>query len=1171
MHVWPISSPQSFTIPKRTLPLDNSTTDGTDTTCEPELQRPNPKDEQVIKTANELILQSVSVSETNSLILLTSTRVLLYNFKPLAPTSTHERSLKSIENFGANKFIIYNSDNETIKGITANLNDTDGDGSIMAINNNNNNNNNGNNAHRRVYFYVVTDKNYILVYQIATRNDAAVAYKEYGMLPKHKILMPQTLQSKAKDYYNYFNDTNVDEVIANDIDDEVLTVFSQQNNKKVIQNGYSINRQRNIFQMLINSRDEISDEMPIKASELRLKCVLKFDHEILQGMVFRGSPNFLRKDKHTRNNMNSSRVSDTFGDKRIDHLFILFSHEVHLLTLENFKLKSNESIKIRNGIKLITNNGYLFVLSRDKVNNNGGNSNNDNYKLFLSMINTINKTVYTNELNIQTTSTEQFINAYSFGNDLFNILLSKEMILYDVRKKEIVKRVKFNSKITRGGKLTDDVALLTTEYSGIQLVSKYGNILFTFENEIEKQGLLTSFSYMDQTIITTFSNNINGTMEGTFQVWNCWQEISAKQISNLKVSGPYVLNDNKTNSLLIFQSTSIGTYSSMFTASIQSNGTSGNGSYNKQGGGGGGHNNSNNNSNRLVLRLPTKSINNYVSLTKLNGSLTKLACFVANKDILLICDFKILEDHSGGNRNWQNFQFSGILDMEWIGDKYLLIAYTEDYVTVLKCYDIEEILRVNNGDMETGRTWSYVIKSDEFLASMSVNTLNDCTVVRKKKTSEILYKTAEICLCLGSISVKNTRRIEQFDVLSDLHLFNVNTIVNHRTAAPININKDVFFKYFRWIYRHKKNQFVIYNEYDELLRLDYNENTGWEFKILYSNVERIVDFIDGKLCLIKGNELIITNLSAIIDSSVSEIPLLVKHNIYEEEYPILLNKECTIFQSLQCAIGKYHSGLSLHDGIVLDGIIESILEYLSSSVNDEQLVTNYLESVTRKYSYSKHYLFALEKVLSFKILNKQDLSMIMRLINLYDEANTGLITVAHRRLEIISNCLRKIEIRYWKYFFESTKITPKTLISDCIKLNNAKTLGVLLMVFLNYNEDNNADSASSVFVDNKDVKNSGSLRIYDEEEEDDKNTASAGILLKDQTLVKQVLKILVNAAVSTAASVAANCGGEDVGTEFEDEDESLEYWNLSFQLIRFLKTFDKENGTKIATNVLDYV
>lgn len=98
--------------------------------------------------------------------------------------------------------------------------------------------------------------------------------------------------------------------------------------------------------------------------------------------------------------------------------------------------------------------------------------------------------------------------------------------------------------------------------------------------------------------------------------------------------------------------------------------------------------------------------------------------------------------------------------------------------------------------------------------------------------------------------------------------------------------------------------------------------------------------------------------------------------------------------------------------------------------------------------------------MSTKILRSDSLDDILKLIKMYDNTDPehNISPPTHSgMLEIISNCLRKIETKYWNHLFTNLKMTPRDLLALCIEENEAKMLGVLLLVFLNYDEKDLGD------------------------------------------------------------------------------------------------------------------
>lgn len=170
-------------------------------------------------------------------------------------------------------------------------------------------------------------------------------------------------------------------------------------------------------------------------------------------------------------------------------------------------------------------------------------------------------------------------------------------------------------------------------------------------------------------------------------------------------------------------------------------------------------------------------------------------------------------------------------------------------------------------------------------------------------------------------------------------------------------------------------------------------------------------------------------------------------------------------------------------------------------------------------------------------------------------------------LEIISNCLRKIEIQYWSKLFNSLKMTPRDLLGICIEGNEAKTLGVLLLVFLNYNET----GLIKDLTENRKNQTSTKLPDIDEHEErqekiisdstidtnnnpifQSSNNGSICNTLTDEELMLRVLNVLVTSAAAT-----------------DEPSRASDAWDMCFQLIRFLKELDKQNDTNLVQKALE--
>lgn len=252
-------------------------------------------------------------------------------------------------------------------------------------------------------------------------------------------------------------------------------------------------------------------------------------------------------------------------------------------------------------------------------------------------------------------------------------------------------------------------------------------------------------------------------------------------------------------------------------------------------------------------------------------------------------------------------------------------------------------------------------------------------------------------------------------------------------------------------------------------------------------------------------------------------------------YPISISPETATVLGLRCIFHEDYVKFVIKHKIYLD---EIILTKMEQKVPADQIMMEY-RSV-------RHFKFALEKILSTKILQNHPLDDIVQLIKLCDiPANyEGSLTKAHSdMLEIVSNCLRKTEIKHWNLLFTSLGMTPRDLLARCLEGNEAKILGVLLIVFLNY------DSELVEDLRNNEISKNGA----EPESLDGNGTDSSVVdLIRDQEMMLRVLRLLVTSAANTADSVKA-----------------ADSWDMCFQLMRLLNELDKENNTHLVQKALN--
>ncbi|CAI4034976.1 hypothetical protein SMKI_12G1130 [Saccharomyces mikatae IFO 1815] len=1018
MHLWPISPPQLFKIPPRNSKLDGGP-----------------------RTDNDNILQSMALPQANVLIMLTPTRVLIYNFKPMALVASHERTTASLQEFGDNRSMKKSASyNDTIEGLISKK-----DSQYLSWH------------QGKLIFYVMTDTNFLLTYQILKNCTNEIIFKEYGIPVIEPLLMNEAEANSTEYDYN--------------TDDDTLTVFDKNNSSRVIQNGFGITKEKGFLHFLSNQ--ENIDELPVKKLELRLKVVLKFDYDIIDMM---GIKTF-------------SKV----GDGRCKEvLIVLFPHGLQLLTILDFKVSKSSLVEVRNGSKIIVCNKQLMVLSHDA----------EEKQTIVSIIDIEKQAVEA----IPLPDTPDKLLTCLEVNGYLVVVYKEKIISFDSRNKKICHSWKPPFIIKLCDRINDEILLLISEdNTNIFFYTEFGNLLFATyaddddcnednndenskdESEKERSARyeISDFVCLDKSLITVSHS-------GEYQFWKLWEETKQTQF-DFRNPKCYVLT-NTNNDVII--------YSPVTSSSL-------------------------NNDNLQVIKLPTKTFNNHIAFVKINSSLRLLATYVSNKNILLI--------HNLETNGWTSFTDQNVLDLHWLGDNYLICHMkNDDSSTSLKCLQIP--LQEENLDIELSEyvIWEYIIPENTIVFSVHVNTLFRHKLLKiKSKDHKASEKQAEALFKTGEVILVTDARTIVFDVLSTVHPCGLNLVKSFYQYLKINIPIDVLPNRIGWITNMKDG--LLFFADRKFIKLYKIEGGGWQTLTLLNNIERIIDIMKDEIFVVQDHNYVVYSLEDLWDGKRP----LVSIPIEEDLYPISITPETATTHTLHCIFNSRFSKLVVKHQIYLDQLI---LAKLTDNIS--------LEDISNDYRSLRPYKFALEKILSTKILQSDSLEDILRLIKMYDNSdpkhNTS-IPSHSGMLEIISNCLRKIETKYWNHLFINLKMTPRDLLALCIEENEARMLGVLLLVFLNYDEK---DLVDDLQFRKSDVETKINQTInYTPARKSDKSVSN---LLKDEQLMLKVLELLVTSAANTTDPVKAT-----------------DSWDMCFQLIRLLKELDRENNTQLVQKALE--
>lgn len=285
---------------------------------------------------------------------------------------------------------------------------------------------------------------------------------------------------------------------------------------------------------------------------------------------------------------------------------------------------------------------------------------------------------------------------------------------------------------------------------------------------------------------------------------------------------------------------------------------------------------------------------------------------------------------------------------------------------------------------------------------------------------------------------------------------------------------------------------LLIQENNEILYLK-NKNNSFEKFLLFDKVEYISRIDVDNYYLFNGDSLImikdLTNLIENIDSKETINNSILKISTLKKNYPILLNLNNGLFVTLENDIISKKS-------IQINNVLTENSIFLHDLIKFEMKNSDDIKLIFTKYSKFKNFQYSLELLLYQTIDNEHEIpeKKLIELIKfnpIYE-------------LNIVSKCLRKIELEHWDKLFKNLNLTSDELINRSIELKQFHTLSILIIIFLNYN-DNNSKS-------NKNTENT--INDYDENR------------------LLEILKLIyINA-----------------------QDEEL--WDSCFELLRFFKILD---------------
>lgn len=740
------------------------------------------------------------------------------------------------------------------------------------------------------------------------------------------------------------------------------------------------------------------------------------------------------------------------GDTRVEEsLLLLFPHGLQQLTMVDFKLKDTYLIELIDGQKICISHGQVVVVSQ-----------NEDLLTVVYRLGISNQKHKVTELQ----SEEKLINCFEINGKVL-LAFTRSILYYDPVSDTIGGRWNIGPQIKICGKLNNSIILIVTQMGSVRFYSEYGNLLFVTasdEDEGQSNDEYDGYDYSGFTCVDKILVIV--THGGEYELWDLWEELP-QSFSDNRFQCGYALQDSNNN---------IAIYSPPIDSSTSQH------FFN-------------------TIKLPTVTINNCISLLKVNPTFKMLAVYVANKSVLLLQNLE--------TNTWFCFRDLTIIDMHWLGSTYLVCHIKqEDCSHVVRCFRFP-LQDLDTSDIDKYRLWEYELPSHERLQTFHVNTALKYRLLRvKARDGEEFDKYGEKFFRTADIVMVTSHQILVFAVISTMHWSGLNIIKKFHEQLRVEISLT---DKIDWITNYKEG--LMYLSRNRIIKVD-KEDGSWRSQVVLSDVERIIDLIGEDIYLVKNRNVLIYRIEDLYES----LPPILSTPIDEDFYPVSLTPESATIHGLHCIFRSNYVKLIVKHKIYLDQIITTKIA-LGVGAQD----------IMEQYGSLRHYNFALEKILSTSILTNESLDGILPLVKLCDYEGTA--TGEHNNmLEIVSNCLRKIETKHWNILFSKLQMTPKDLLTRCLEGKDAKILGVLLLVFLNYDKTD--------FVE--DLRSGDDYAVAD--------------VIKDQDMMLNVLRLLVtNAANATDSVIAADS------------------WDMCFQLIRLLKALDKENNTNLVQEALQMI
>lgn len=763
-----------------------------------------------------------------------------------------------------------------------------------------------------------------------------------------------------------------------------------------------------------------------------------------------------------------------------DNLIISFPHGLQSLVLTNFKLRKTSLLDTYRHNTLLVVDHKLIALAYNEEEN----------KTYIDLVDISKQCVERNEI----AHVGKLVTAFELNNSL--VLVYKQRIIYyncTALKIEHTIEVPLDIKACR--EMNTFVLMIISEQNSINLYSKFGNCLLTIPIDDIYKAVPTEFEYTDFCYADKMA--ICCSRDGEYQVWKFW-EGNQTSISDLRQPTDHIYNDNNNNIMICTQPDTSNPEILPF----------------------------------YTVKIPSRSLNNQISMIRLNSSRKMLAVYIENKEILMI--------HNLDTNLWFTFTKVKILSLYWIGNSYLVFhLVTEEEEELIQCARLP-LDNLKHEHLAEYVVWTYEVPRNFKVLNIHCNSLYHFRALKLKKRVEEsetknrnssltepakvgLYKTAEIIIVLEN-------QILSFDVLTQLHASGVHIIRTFHQHLQIGLPSTMYLNKITWIMTY--NDGFLFLSSSNLYKVERSGSQGVQLNQIMNDVEMLLDAVHDNVFFVQNKTLIHTTFERLWKTKPPYLSLPIE----EEFYPIFVNSEIASVYGLHCYLNSMAAHFSIKSQIYLDEVINFDLAHDTD-----------IELVADRLLKSKHYKFALEKSLSYRLLYNKPLTDITKLIRICDLRISGSNELF---LEIVSNCLRKVETVYWNKLFQAFEIKPQELLRLCLENHDAQKLGILLIVFLNYEftaKELEAElEPEPCTVPNAESENS---RIAGKRDSQLQSTFC------DEDLMLQVLKLLVNNAATDT-----------------DNSKAAEAWDMCFQLARFLKNIDKEYHTNMfdrALQILD--